>query len=396
LANWFIIIIYLAFISLGLPDSLLGSAWPIMRIEMNMQLGAAGIVSMVISAGTIISSMNGGRLIKKLGTGKITLISCIMTAISLLGYSLSPSFIWLVLLAIPLGLGAGAVDSALNYYVAENYEAHHMNWLHSFWGLGATAGPLVMAYFISTQNSWRTGYFAISMVQFTLVIVLFAALPMWGRVSKIRGKGTTLLGENSDNSSDTERNRDTLKIKGVKHSLMTFLVYCGVEAMVGLWGASYLVGSRNMTKESAAVWVSLYYGGITLGRVISGFITLKIDNRHLVLYGQIIALLGGIALLLPLPIIFAQISFILVGLGLAPVFPGLLHETSSRFGNDNAAKLMGFQMASAYTGTTFLPPLFGWLATKFSINLFPIVVFVLLGILLVVSERIVHVIKEDI
>lgn len=396
MANWFIIIIYLAFISLGLPDSLLGSAWPIMRIEMNMQLGAAGIVSMVISAGTIISSINGGKLIKKLGTGKITLISCIMTAISLLGYSQAPSFIWLVLLAIPLGLGAGAVDSALNYYVAENYQAHHMNWLHSFWGLGATAGPLVMAYFISTQNSWRIGYLAISIVQFTLVIVLFAALPMWERVSKMRGKCTSLPGENSDNNSDVEKNTDTLKIKGVKHSLMTFLVYCGVEAMVGLWGASYLVGSRSMTKESAAVWVSLYYGGITLGRVISGFITIKIDNRHLVLYGQIVALLGGIALLLPLPIIFAQISFILIGLGLAPIFPGLLHETSARFGNDNAAKLMGYQMASAYTGTTFLPPLFGWIATKFSISLFPIVVFALLSVLLVISERIVHVIRKDI
>lgn len=388
MASWFLIIIYLAFISLGLPDSLLGAAWPTMRIDLGLPLGAAGILSMLISGGTIVSSLNSGRLIKKFGTGTLTLISTAMTAFSIVGISLAPSFIWLIILGIPLGLGAGAIDSALNHYVADNYKAHHMNWLHSFWGVGATAGPLIMAYFIASSDSWRSGYLAVGSIQVVLVIVLILALPIWKKVAQIHGRDSEAQHLEQGESKNKEALKHPLRIKGVKFSLLTFLFYCGVEASVGLWGASYLVESRGMAKEAAAGWIALYYGGITLGRMVTGFITLKVDNRHLILYGQILALVGSLCVLIPQGQLFAQIGLVLIGLGLAPIFPGLIHETPKRFGREHSANLIGYQMATAYVGTTFLPPLIGLMANQLSIGILPVIVVVFISCMLYFSERI--------
>lgn len=391
----FILIIYLAFISLGLPDAILGAAWPTIRPDMDVQLGAAGMVTMVIAGGTIVSSIFSGRLIEKLGTGKLTLMSCVMTAGALLGFSMAPSFMYLVVLAIPLGLGGGAVDTSLNHYVSEYYEAHHMNWLHSFWGVGATMGPLIMAYFIANHNSWRRGYIGVASIQFLLVLVLIVALPLWKKVAKKRetvwrtGKESLDLAEDNEAAED-----DVLKINGVKYSLATFLFYCAAEATVGLWGASYLVETRGLVVETAASWVALYYGGITVGRMVTGFITMKVDNRHLILYGQLMSILGVMLILLPLSNSVVQIGLILIGLGLAPIFPGLIHETPKRFGKKNSAKLIGYQMAMANVGITFLPPIFGLIATKISIGLFPIVVLLFLLIMTSTSERINDIIKK--
>ncbi|TBL79044.1 MFS transporter [Paenibacillus thalictri] len=376
MATLFLAIIYLAFISLGIPDSLLGSAWPVMRPDMNASFGFAGILSMIVAAGTIVSSLASGSLVQRMGTGKITLISCCLTAGALLGFSMSPSLLWLVFLAIPLGLGGGAIDAALNHYVAENYKAHHMNWLHCFWGVGATMGPIIMSYFIAEHHSWRDGYWTVSIIQFTLAVILFVTLPLWKRIAAIK-EAERRNDEVAEDYSGSEKMQpegsfkvNVLQIKGVKPTLIAFLFYCGVESTVGLWGASYLVSARNITAETAAWWISLYYGGITMGRFITGFITLKVHNRVLIRGGQMVAVAGGVMLLLPHPS-FMLTGLIFIGLGLAPIFPGLLHETPSRFGREHAAKLMGYQMAVAYTGTTFLPPLFGLLATQTSIAVFP-------------------------
>ncbi|SEK33826.1 sugar MFS transporter [Paenibacillus sp. OK003] len=402
MATWFLIIIYLAFISLGIPDSLLGSAWPVMWPELGASFGSAGILSMVVAAGTIVSSLASGTVIQKWGTGKVTLISCCLTAGALLGFSFAPSLVWLVILAIPLGLGAGAVDAALNHYVAEHYKAHHMNWLHCFWGVGATTGPIIMSYYIAEHHSWRSGYTAVAVVQCCLVLILFATLPLWKRVAASRestsrkNESDLVQADNTLVQSENRPERNVLKIKGVKNSLIAFLFYCGVETTVGLWGASYLVGARNISAETAAGWISLYYGGITLGRLITGFITLKIKNRVLILAGQVTAIVGGIILLLPLSISFALAGFMLIGLGLAPIYPGLLHETPNRFGKANSARLMGYQMALAYTGTTLLPPLFGVLAAKTNIGLFPLVVLVFLILMLASSEQVNRILKKRI
>lgn len=377
MATLFLLVIYLAFISLGIPDSLLGPAWPVMHADIGASLGSAGIISMVVAGGTIVSSLLSGILIRRLGTGGVTLISTFLTAGALLGFSAAPSMMWLVILAIPLGLGAGAIDSALNHYVAENYEAHHMNWLHCFWGVGATIGPVIMSYYIAEQHSWRSGYATVSMIQFALTVILLATLPLWKRVAESRRMERDQA-ESQDEPASLQPNgraqTNVLRIRGVKPTLVAFLLYCGVEAFAGLWGASYLVGSRQFTAEAAAGWVSLYYGGITAGRFIAGFIAMKVHNRILIRFGQFTAIAGGILLVLPLPDSLLLAGFILLGLGLAPIYPALLHETPARFGREHSAKLMGYQMAVAYTGTTFLPPLFGLIAAQASIAWFPFVV----------------------
>lgn len=396
MATWFLMIIYLAFISLGLPDSLLGSAWPVMYPDLHASLGSAGIIAMIIAAGTIVSSLFSGKLIAVIGTGKITLISCLMTAAALFGFSAAPSMLWLILLAIPLGLGAGAVDAALNHYVAAHYQAHHMNWLHCFWGVGATMGPIIMSYSIATHHSWRSGYLTVAGIQLALVIILLLTLPLWSRVAAIHAREQTESPSSSAKRANSEKNTDAvaengsriLRLRGIKPTLAAFLLYCGVEMTVGLWGASYLVGDRGISAQTAAAWVSLYYGGITVGRLITGFITLRVGNTMLIRCGQLISIVGGIVLLLPMPDGFALAGLILIGLGLAPIYPGLLHETPTRFGKANSAKLMGYQMAVAYTGTTFLPPLFGWLATRTSVGMFPWVVLIFLVLMLYSAERV--------
>ncbi|MFE5319430.1 MFS transporter [Paenibacillus sp. NPDC056579] len=400
MATLFLVIIYMAFISLGIPDSLLGSAWPVMRLDMGASFGFAGILSMIVAGGTIVSSLASGTLVQRLGTGKMTLISCCLTAGALLGFSVAPSMIWLVLLAIPLGLGGGAIDAALNHYVAENYKAHHMNWLHCFWGVGATMGPIIMSYFIAEHNSWRDGYSAVSLIQFALAMILLVTLPLWKRIAEMRAAERENLHLSQDQDASeliqpvNSSTANVLRIRGVRPTLIAFLFYCGVESMVGLWGASYLVTARNMTAETAAGWISLYYGGITAGRLITGFITLKVHNRVLIRCGQSIALAGGLLLLLPYPSLIL-VGLILIGLGLAPIYPGLLHETPSRFGRQHAAKLMGYQMAVAYTGTTFLPPLFGLLATQTSISLLPFIALAFILLMLLSSEKVNHILSKQ-
>ena len=376
-----LILIYIAFISLGLPDAIMGSAWPILHIDLNVPVTYAGIFSMIVSCGTIVSSLLSERLIIRFGTGKITVISVMATAIGLLGIYLSPSYLWICLLAIPLGLGAGAVDSALNNFIALHYKAKHMSWLHCFWGIGATAGPLIMSFFLLRGLGWRLGYGSIGLIQVLLVICLFASLPLWRKIESSSEETKSIT-----SSKGATRIADLLKLPAAKPALIAFFCYCAVETTAGLWGSSYLVMVKGISAEQAAQWVAIYYFGITIGRLFSGFVAIKLNNTKLIRLGQIIGILGAVTLLLPLPTFVQLIGLLLIGFGLAPIFPSMLHDTPNRFGKEMSQGIMGIQMATAYVGQTLVPPLFGLLASVVSFQLLPFFLLGLFILMLFTSE----------
>ncbi|WP_285766109.1 MFS transporter [Peribacillus sp. SI8-4] len=396
MATFFLVIIYLAFISLGLPDSLLGVAWPVMSEEYGAPLETAGWLFMTIAAGTILSSLASGFVLKRFGTGVVTLVSCLLTAGSLLGIHFAPSVFWLFIFAIPMGIGAGSVDAGLNNYVATHYKAHHMSWLHCFWGVGATLGPIIMAQSISGQHSWRSGYLVIAGIQFALVIILFFTLPLWNKIAKNSAAAISEEKGGRAGALHEEAAKQTkpLQIKGVKLALFSFLFYCGAEATIGLWGSSFLVNVKELPVDVAAKWVSLYYAGITIGRFITGFITLKVTNRTLIRVGQVTAIVGTALILLPVPHGFLLAGFIMIGLGFAPIFPCMLHETPARFGKEHSQTIMGLQMAMAYTGSMSMPPLLGFLAAHTSIGIFPFFIALFVAAMLLSSEKLNHLIKN--
>jgi fucose permease len=349
-----LLIIYLAFISLGLPDALLGSAWPAMFEYLNVPVDYAGIISMIVAAGTVISSLFSGSLIQKFGEAKVTTISVILTAIALMGFSYSHQFFFLCLLGIPLGLGAGSVDAALNNYVALHYQAKHMNWLHSFWGVGAAIGPMIMAGYLAKGMSWSHGYNTIAWIQIGLVVILILSLPLWSNKQLASDAGQKGVSDNFLNLLKT--------IPGLKQALLIFFCYCTIEATFGLWGASFLVFEKGFAADEAARLVSLYYLGITAGRLFSGFLTKYFSNRQLVNLGQVVIAIGLGLLFMPYDVMLLP-GFLIVGLGCAPIFPSLLHETPVNFGEKHSQKIMGMQMASAYVGITLMPFLFGKITT---------------------------------
>jgi len=389
-----LIIIYLAFISLGLPDALLGIAWPMMRQDFMLGLDAAGAISAVVTVGTIASSLLSGTLIRRFGEGKITLISGLMTGFALLGYSLAPSFIWFIVLAIPLGFGAGSVDTALNHYVALHFKAHHMNWLHSFWGVGATAGPVLMASILAQTNSWRMGYQTVAGIQLALALVIFISLPLWKKHGAIvEDQHVSELAPHQETKPIT--GFAVLKVKGVLPALMIFMFYCAAEYAMGLWGASYLVQERAISLETAARWVAFYYGGITVGRVMAGFISFKLDNKQMIVGGIVIALAGATLLLLNLSDITAMLAFVLIGLGFAPVFPSMVHETPKRFGKDIAQSVIGYQFTAAYVGIAIFPALIGIIIDNTSMIAFPLFILSCVALQLMFSLRLNRLFKSQ-
>ena len=381
-----LLVIYLAFISLGLPDSMLGAAWPLMRSELGLPLEGAGLVSVIITVGTIISSLLTGRLIRKLGTGRLTTLSVLTTALALLGYSFTTSYLWLCLMAVPMGLGAGAVDASLNDFVARNYSSKHMSWLHAFWGVGATAGPLLMAGMISLTGRWQNGYRSVSFVQFGLVAILIASLSLWKKFDHASAEAHSVKLSNGS----------IWKIPGMGPNLAAFFAYCSLELTAGLWFASYLVQIRGVKPETAAAWAASYYFGIMLGRMINGFLTLRFSSKTLIRAGQTSILLGILLLFLP-GNTFSLIGLLLVGMGCAPIYPSMLHETPARFGKENSSRLMGIQMASAYVGLSVAPPLVGLLASRWSLQIFPFALLILLALMVWGSETVNRVVtgKED-
>ena len=370
-------IIYASFISLGLPDSILGSAWPSMYGSLGVSVSYAGILSLTIALGTVISSLFSAKLIRKIGTGWVTAISVGLTAAALFGFSISHSFIALCLWSVPYGLGAGSVDAALNNFVAVNYESKHMSWLHCFWGIGASLGPYIMGLCLTAGGTWREGYRTISLIQIALTAILIFSIPLWK-------KKQFALTENKKSDKNLKF-KELVRIPGAKAALLAFFCYCALEITTGMWASSYMVLGKGMSLETAAKWASLFYLGITGGRFISGFVTIKLGDRRMVALGQAIIVLGVISLLLPFGNASALAGLILIGLGCAPIFPSLLHETPENFGADLSQSIMGMQMACAYIGAALMPPLFGLLADFVNIKLYPLflMIFVVLLILAV-------------
>lgn len=380
MTNLLIAIIYLAFISLGLPDSLLGTAWPVMYGEFGVPVSYAGAVSMLISGGTIVSSLQSDRLTRRLGTGKVTAISVAMTAAGLFGFSISTSYWMLCLWTIPYGLGAGSVDAALNNYVALHYASRHMSWLHCMWGLGASIGPYIMGYALSGGQGWPMGYRYIALLQIGLTAILIFSLPLWknrlreGGESGSTGKALTL--------------RQIFQIPGAREIMAAFLCYCGAESTTFLWSSSYLVLHRGVAVERAAGLVALFYLGMTAGRGISGFLTIKLSDPQMIRLGICIALLGAAVLALPLAFCWPA-GLVLVGLGYAPIYPCIIHSTPTLFGAEHSQAVIGVQMASAYTGSCLMPPVFGLIAQHVTPALLPAYLFVVLAFMAVMYEKVV-------
>lgn len=372
-----LVIIYLAFISLGLPDSLLGSAWPVLHKDLNVSISSVGILTMIISFCTIFSSLNVDSLSKKFGTAMLTFISVLTTAIALFGFSISSNFYILCILCIPYGLGAGAVDAAINNYVALHYSSKHMSWLHCFWGVGASISPFIMSYAISNYT-WNFGYRAVSYLQIFLALTIFFSIPLW----KKRGTNTS-----EEENSKALRLKDAIKIKGVTLVLFCFFGYCALEATTGLWATTYLVEFKNVTPAVAAKFASFFYLGITFGRFVCGFITEKVGDEKLIKYGIFTIFVGIIFLLIPFGNIFSLCGLIIIGIGCAPIYPSIIHSTPSNFGAENSQAIIGIQMASAYVGATFAPPVFGLITKIFSISLYPIYLLIFAIIMLVMVNK---------
>lgn len=373
-------LIYVSFISLGLPDSLLGSAWPQMQESLGVSLSLGGVISFLITASTILSSLVSHQVIQRFGTGAVTMCSVAMTALALFGFSLSNSFFALCLWAIPYGLGAGSVDAALNNFVALHCKAKHMSWLHCFWGIGATGGPYIMGLCLSRGMGWQAGYRTISFLQMALTLILLLSLPLWKKQELPLSGGETVRPQ-------TPQWGKLLKRPGVKAALTAFFFYSALELTTGLWGSSYMVAVRGISPETAAKWISLFYLGITAGRFFSGFLTLRFSDDAMVRLGEITAIVGILLILLPLHNLFLCLGLILTGLGCAPIYPSLLHATPQRFGKSLSQSLMGTQMAISYLGSTTMPPVSGFLSEKISMGLYPILLLVFALCMTILTEK---------
>ena len=370
-------IIYLIFISLGLPDSLLGSAWPTMRLAFGQPLSSAGLISMIIAGGTICSSLLSERLIRRFSTRGVTVISVLMTAVALLGFSGSTRFFMLCLWAIPYGLGAGCIDSAINNYVALHYESRHMSWLHCFWGVGTVISPYIMSHAIA-QGSWQSGYRTVGFIQLGIAALLVLTLPVW----RIHAGH-----EAAEEQPKALGVRGALRIKGAPTLFAGFFAYCAAEATAMLWASSYLAGVRGFSQERAAAFGSLFFIGITAGRFAAGFVTDKLGDRRMIRLGASVAAVGILAIALPVQDdVLALAGLVIFGAGCAPVYPSIIHSTPVNFGASNSQAIIGVQMASAYMGSTFMPPLFGVIANRAGLVWMPLYLALFMALMALMVE----------
>ena len=374
-----LVIIYISFISLGLPDSLLGSAWPSIYPELGVPVSYAGVISMIIALGTVVSSLQSDRLTRRLGTGRVTAFSVALTAAALFGFSVSHSFFALCLWAIPYGLGAGSVDASLNNYVALHYESRHMSWLHCMWGVGAALGPYIMGYALTGGMGWNTGYRMIAIMQLVLTAVLLLSLPLW----KNRPR------EAADGQTESEKPlslREILHTSGAKSVMICFFCYSAIEQTTGLWASSYLALYKGVPADTAASFAGMFFIGITIGRALSGFITMKLSDTQMIRLGQGVIGLGVLVLLLPLGQAFSLAGLILIGLGCAPIYPCIIHSTPAHFGAERSQAIIGVQMASAYIGTCLMPPVFGLIAESITVALLPVYLLIFLAVMAAMHE----------
>ena len=368
-------LIYIAFISLGLPDSLLGSGWPVIHTDLDVPISFMGIISMTISGGTIVSSLLSDKLTGKLGTRIVTVISVFLTAFALFGFSFSTQFWMLIVFAVPYGLGAGAIDAALNNYVALHYSSKHMSWLHCFWGVGTIVSPFVMSYALTNSN-WNNGYRIVGFIQLAIAILLLVTLPVWkvhNQSAEKKQQSIGLIG--------------ALKIKGVPFLLIGFFAYCAAEATALSWASTYFTEVKGISTEKAAQFAALFYIGITVGRFLSGFVTDKLGDKKMIIIGTCILSCGIIALMIPVsyPLV-SIIGFVVIGFGCAPIYPSIIHSTPNNFGAENSGAIIGIQMASAYVGSTFIPPLFGLLGNHIGFKILPVYLIVFVALLITMLE----------
>ena len=373
--SFLLALIYLAFISLGLPDSLLGAGWPVMHTELGVSVSFMGIISMVISGGTIISSLLSDKLTHKFGTRAVTVASVFLTVAALFGFSFSGSFSMLIIFAVPYGLGAGAIDAALNNYVALHYKAKHMSWLHCFWGVGAIISPFIMSFALKNLN-WNSGYRILGFIQIAIALLLLVTLPVW-KINK------------TESTADTKRVGLTaaLKIKGVPFLLIGFFAYCAAEATAMYWASTYFTEVKGISGDRAASFAALFYIGITLGRFASGFITERLGDRRMILLGTGILACGIMTLLIPVQsYVTAFAAFLVIGFGCAPIYPCIIHSTPANFGAENSGAIIGIQMASAYVGSTFIPPLFGLLGNAVGFSVMPVYLLAFFALMIIMTE----------
>lgn len=395
-------VIYLTFVSLGLPDSALGAAWPSMYGGLGAGVSWVGLVSAIICLGTIASSVASVSVVRRLGTGKTSAVSVVMTAAGLMGFSLCTEFWQLCLWAVPYGLGAGAIDAALNSYVAIHYASRHMSWLHCMWGVGASVGPYIMGYALSQGQGWPWGYRYIAILQVMLTVILVLSLPLWKK------RGAIAVGESTDDTASSDGNAErfgtaegvsvaerkplgvagVLAIRGAKEILVMFFCYCAVESTAGLWASSYMVMHSGIDKITAASWASLFYVGITVGRALSGFLTIRFKDPVMIRLGQVLVFAGILTMFVPLPHhLGVVVGLVVIGFGCAPIYPCVIHSTPAYFGEDKSQAIVGVQMACAYVGSLLMPPLFGIIAQYATISLYPWYLLVLLVLMVAMHER---------
>ena len=370
-------VIYLSFIGLGLPDALLGAAWPIMYQEFQVPVSYMGFVSTTISIMTVISSLQCDRMIRRFGAGRLTAYSTAMTALAMFGFTVSSSYWMLFLFAIPFGLGAGCVDACLNNYVAIHYKSWHMSWLHCMWGIGASLGPLLMSLALTRTNIWNNGYLYVGIVQAVLAFIIFMSLPLWKQSDR----------EEVEKKMKSLSLKEIFGITGTKSVMTLFFCYCAIEHTTGLWASSYLVLNKGISEEIAAKFASLFFIGITVGRALSGFVSMKLSDRNMIRLGSGIIISGIAIMCLPLGNTAALIGLIVIGLGCAPIYPCVIHSTPIYFGVEKSQSIIGVQMASDYLGNCLMPPLFGVIANHINIGLLPVFLIVLIICLIIMHEN---------
>lgn len=385
----FLLVIYLAFVSLGLPDTLLGSAWPVMQPELLVSLDAQGLITFIVSCATIISCLFNERIVRRLGTAKITALSGVVTAAALLGYAWCPSYLWLLLFSVPLGIGAGSVDTCLNNYAALHFPAKHVNWMTCCYAVGAAAGPLLLSFVLENDLNWRMGYLVIAVIQFIISFILIGTLPIWkGRDYKGASAKNGVRSKTLDH--DTQQNpgkrRPLLFIPGVSLALICYALFFAIQYGTALWAPSYLVGIRTFSPQTAARTASLFYVCVMVGRLVSGFLSQKLSDKVLLRIGCGLCIVGAFCLGFPLPHIFYYIAMACIGVGCAPIFPSMIHLTPSRFGREDSQRVMGVQMAAAYAGNLIICPLIGVVAERIGVLTIPWFIFILCLLILVLSE----------
>lgn len=378
-----LIVIYICFMGLGLPDSLFGTSWPAIYPEFDLPVSYANFATTINCLGTIVASLCSARIIKKLGTGSVTVLSTGLTAAALLGIAFSENYLWICLFSIPLGLGAGAIDTALNNYVAMYYNATHMNFLHCFYGVGISLSPYLMSLALADDSAWRDGYYMVFFIQTGITLIALIAMPLWKRVKFADCSSANTADQATNDEMIVLSYKEMLKHPGIITACFAFMGSCALEALANIWGATYLVNAKGYFADEAAKLLMLYYVGFTLGRFLSGIFAKKLNLWTITYTGLGFCFVGVVLMFLPLPGICSAIGLCLIGLGIGPFFPNLTHLTPSLFGKQISQSVIGAQMAASYVAYLLLPLLFGQVARHISIGLYPVFLAVMFGITIV-------------